>query len=169
MLDAAQALQGRRDLYFLLVGEGAGRKPLQQRAAALALDNLGFAPLQPWDTLPTLLASAAVHLVIQKRGAADAVLPSKLTNILAVGGNSVITADAETTLGLLCAEYPGIATCVEPESLPALLAGIEQALQQPLPNAVAQQYAQEHLDKERVLAKFEAALQQLVLDSKGSN
>jgi len=30
---------------------------------------------------------------VQKRGAADAVLPSKLTNILAVGGNAVITAD----------------------------------------------------------------------------
>jgi len=36
-----------------------------------------------------LLASADGHLVIQKRGAADAVLPSKLTNILAVGGNAL--------------------------------------------------------------------------------
>jgi len=41
-----------------------------------------------------LLASADGHLVIQKRGAADAVLPSKLTNILAAGGNAVITARA---------------------------------------------------------------------------
>ncbi len=39
------------------------------------------------------------HLVVQKHGAADAVLPSKLTNILAVGGNAVITAEAHTELG----------------------------------------------------------------------
>ncbi|NMG17759.1 hypothetical protein [Aromatoleum bremense] len=57
-----------------------------------------------------LLASADCHhLVIQKRGAADAVLPSKLTNILAAGGNAVITTDADTTLGVLCTEHPGIA------------------------------------------------------------
>ncbi len=43
-------------------------------------------------------------------------LPSKLTNILAVGGNAVITADADTTLGRLCAEHPGIALRAEPES-----------------------------------------------------
>ncbi|QTQ33548.1 WecB/TagA/CpsF family glycosyltransferase [Aromatoleum bremense] len=67
------------------------------------------APLQPYEGLPVLLASAACHLVIQKRGAADAVLPSKLTNILAAGGNAVITADADTTLGVLCTEHPGIA------------------------------------------------------------
>lgn len=73
------------DLYFLLVGEGAGKPALVERAARLGLSNLGFAPLQPWEQVPALLASAAVHLVIQKRGAADAVLPSKLTNILAVG------------------------------------------------------------------------------------
>lgn len=166
VLQAAAALRERQDLYFLLVGEGAGRQRLQQHALALGLGNLGFAPLQPWEALPTLLASAAVHLVIQKRGAADAVLPSKLTNILAVGGNSVITADADTTLGQLCRDYPGIATCVEPESLPALLHGIEQALQQPLPNAVAQGYAQEHLDRERVLARFEADLMTLVAEQR---
>ncbi len=62
----------------------------------------------------------------KKRGAADAVLPSKLTNILAVGGNAVITAEAHTELGQLCQTFPGIAVCVEPESVEALVAGIRQ-------------------------------------------
>lgn len=167
LLDAALALREREDLYFLLVGEGAGKPALLKRASRLGLSNLGFAPLQPWELVPALLASAAVHLVIQKRGAADVVLPSKLTNILAVGGNSVITADADTTLGLLCAEHPGIATLVEPESLEGLLAGIEQALQLPVPNVVAQEYAREHLDKERVLRRFERDLLDLVAEGRG--
>ncbi|MOA26227.1 putative glycosyl transferase [compost metagenome] len=94
--------------------------------------------------------------MIQKRGAADAVLPSKLTNILAVGGNALITADADTSLGLLCDEFPGIATLVEPESVDALLAGIERTLAMPARNTIATDYAREFLDKDRILARFVA-------------
>ncbi|MDT9046922.1 colanic acid biosynthesis glycosyltransferase WcaI, partial [Escherichia coli] len=81
------------------------------------------------------------HLVIQKRGAADAVLPSKLTNILAVGGNAVITAEHDTELGQLCIAEPGIAVCVEPESVDALAQGIESALALSKDNTVAREYA----------------------------
>ena len=112
--------------------------------------------------MPALLASAAVHLVIQKRGAADTVLPSKLTNILAVGGNSVITADVDTSLGQLCVEFPGIATLVEPESLASLVEGIERALECVSPNEVAREYAREYLDKETILRRFEGDLVSLV-------
>ncbi|MFT4291143.1 MAG: colanic acid biosynthesis glycosyltransferase WcaI, partial [Enterobacter sp.] len=94
------------------------------------------------------------HLVVQKRGAADAVLPSKLTNILAVGGNAVITAEADTELGQLCDSYPGIAVCVEPESVEALVTGIEQALALPKENIVAREYAGRTLEKENVLSQF---------------
>ena len=57
----------------------------------------------PYNQLPDLLGSADCHLVIQK-GAADAVLPS-VDNILAVGGNSVITASPDTTLGKLRKDF----------------------------------------------------------------
>ena len=55
-------------------------------------------------------------VILLKIWAYDAVLPSKLTNILAVGGNAVITAE-NTTLGFLCNEFKGIATLVNPESV----------------------------------------------------
>lgn len=67
-------------------------------ASERGLTNIRFFPLQSYDALPALLKMADCHLVVQKRGAADAVLPSKLTNILAVGGNAVITAEAATEL-----------------------------------------------------------------------
>ena len=116
--------------------------------------NIRFFPLQSYDALPALLKMADCHLVVQKRGAADAVLPSKLTNILAVGGNAVITAEAATELGQLCNSYPGIAVCVEPESVPALVTGIEQALAMPKENTVAREYAERTLEKENVLSQF---------------
>lgn len=155
LIEAADRMQSTNpELFFLIVGEGAGKQRLVAMALEKGLTNLGFAPLQPYDDLPTLLASAQVHLVIQRRGAADAVLPSKLTNILAVGGNAVITADPETTLGLLCEQHEGIATLVEPELTATLVSGIELALAKASPNSIATSYAKEYLDKDRVLARF---------------
>ena len=156
VIEAAERLASITELVFVVVGEGAGKARLLELVQHRRLSNVLFAPLQPYEDLPALLASADCHLVIQKRGAADAVLPSKLTNILAVGGNALITADPETSLGLLCDEFPGIATLVEPESVAALIDGIERTLAMPEFNGIARDYAREYLDKERILARFVA-------------
>ncbi|MEL2239493.1 colanic acid biosynthesis fucosyltransferase WcaI [Leclercia adecarboxylata] len=139
---------------FVIVGQGGGKARLEKMAQERSLQNVSFLPLQSYDALPALLKMADCHLVVQKRGAADAVLPSKLTNILAVGGNAVITAEAHTELGQLCDSLPGIAVCVEPESVPALVSGIEQALSMPKENAIARDYAERTLEKENVLNQF---------------
>lgn len=141
-------------LMFAIVGQGGGKARLEKMARERGLKNIKFFPLQPYAALPALLKMGDCHLVVQKRGAADAVLPSKLTNILAVGGNAVITAEAQTELGQLCERYPGIAVCVEPESVDALVSGITQALAMPENNTVARDYAERTLDKENVLRQF---------------
>lgn len=144
--------------FFVIVGQGGGKVRLEKLVAERGLRNVAFRPLQPYDALPALLKLADCHLVIQRRGAADAVLPSKLTNILAVGGNAVITAEPETELGQLCELYSGIAVCVEPESVDALALGIERCLQLPADNAIAREYAERTLEKENVLSQFIAAI-----------
>lgn len=154
VLFAAQSLDAEKSLVFLFIGDGASRNRLVKMVTDLNLTNVIFAPLQSYEDLPLLLASADVHLIVQKRGVADAVLPSKLTNILAVGGNAIITADSTGTLGKLPFDYPGIALIVEPESVDALVSGIKRALFMPKPNLIAQGYAREFLDKEQVLTKY---------------
>ncbi|WP_049291604.1 colanic acid biosynthesis fucosyltransferase WcaI [Franconibacter helveticus] len=152
-IEAAERLKDK-PWEFVIVGQGGGKARLEKMAAERGLSNVRFFPLQPYEALPALLKMADCHLVIQKRGAADAVLPSKLTNILAVGGNAVITAESETELGQLCLNYPGIAVCVEPESTPALVQGIEACLELPKFNTVAREYAERTLEKENVLSQF---------------
>lgn len=156
VIEAAQLLAARDDLVFIIIGEGAGKSRLVDSVRRKGLQNVVFAPLQSYEDLPVLLASADCHLVIQRRGAADSVLPSKLTNILAVGGNAVITADPTTSLGMLCNEHPGIAALVEPERPLALIEGIERCIRMAAPNRVAMAYAEEFLDKDRILARFVA-------------
>lgn len=154
VIHAARHYRARHDVLFLLVGSGAARAGLE--ASARDLINVRFAPLQPYDQLPQLLALADVHLVVQKKGAADVVLPSKLTGILSAGGHALITAEADTELGLLCRQYPGIATLVEPESLPDFLSGLDALLaadtrQQ---NQIARSYAGKNLDQYTILQRF---------------
>jgi colanic acid biosynthesis glycosyl transferase WcaI len=153
VIDAAAQLS-HQPWQFVIVGQGGGKARLEKMASERGLTNVKFFPLQSYDALPALLKMGDCHLVVQKRGAADAVLPSKLTNILAVGGNAVITAEAETELGQLCDSYPGIAVCVQPESVSTLVAGIEQALAMPKENTVAREYAERTLEKESVLSQF---------------
>lgn len=139
---------------FLIVGDGGQKNKLQTMVKNEGLTNILFRPLQSYDFLPNLLALADCHLVIQKKGAADSVLPSKLTNILAVGGNAVITAEPGTELGKLCIDYPGIATLIEPESMQALADGILLSLSLQKNNIVAKKYAEENLDKKKVIRRF---------------
>jgi colanic acid biosynthesis glycosyl transferase WcaI len=163
---AADLMRSKNDLQFIMVGEGIVKANIEKLAVELNLQNIYFFPLLPYSMLPKLLASADCHLVIQKKGAADAVLPSKLTNILAVGGNAVITASPSTTLGILCGDFPKIAVLVEPESVESLIAGIDRALSMPIPNQIAQKYAKDFLDKDMILSRFIKEVRQISDDFK---
>jgi colanic acid biosynthesis glycosyl transferase WcaI len=166
VLQAADQLRQQTNLLFLMIGSGAAQEELVQQAEQLQLDNLRFYPLQPYEDLPALMALADIHLVIQKKGAADAVLPSKLTTILAVGGECVITAEATTELGLLCQEYPGIARCIEPENADALAATLKEMLvnlpfsEDGVYNQVAHQFALDNLKKDHILSRLVCKLEE---------
>lgn len=167
VLEAAAALKGEEDVLFILVGAGAAAENLRKAAEARALSNVRFYPLQPYEQLPELMALADVHLVVQRRGAADAFLPSKLTTILAAGGNALVTAEVHTELGRLCEKHPGIAVRVEPEDAARLTETLRGMLalvdvEHRRHNAVARAYAEQNLDKQRVLERFEADLEILL-------
>ena len=136
-------------------------------AQDLQLDNVIFKPLQAWEDVPAMLVMADVHLVVQKKGAADAVLPSKLTNILSAGGRSVVTAEVDTELGQIEAKYPGIYTLADPENLDAFIAALDTELNKidqndESHNVIARNYAESNLNKDAILSKFLDNMQQLV-------
>lgn len=116
VIDAAKILTDYKKIQILICGEGAKKNELENRVLSEGILNVKFLPLQPLKKLEGLLNSADTHLVIQRAGAADLVMPSKLTNIISAGGYSVITADKDTELGNLLRDYPYIGTLVDPES-----------------------------------------------------
>lgn len=154
---AASLLQ----VQFVICGEGAVRGELE--AACAGLGNVRFLPLQAQEELAGMLSAADVHLVLQRRGAADLVLPSKLTNILAVGGRPVVTADVDTELGRLVRENPALGVLAPPEDVDALaaavLAVIWRGRLEGRCSEIGRRYAAEHLSREAILEGFERRLQ----------
>lgn len=166
VIEAAQAFQKTvPDLLFVMVGDGADKANLARQVKERDLENVIFKPLQPLETLPSLLAMADIHLVIQKRGVADAVLPSKLSSILAAGGFAIITADKETDLGRFVLDNPGIAVLVEPENVEEFKKTIINILADSRfkkINVTARSYAERYLDTDIILSDFEKEIIDLV-------
>src|SRR5215210_1768706 len=165
VLAAAEQLRERGEIKFAMVGAGAAKERLQLAAKERGLDNLRFFPLQPANRLPLMLAAGDIHLVVQRREAADLVMPSKLTNILGAGRASIATVDPDTAVydvlnGHDCGVTP------PPESATELAASIvalarDAELRERL-GRNAQQYAESFLKKDRILSRFEAELEQLI-------
>ena len=76
-----------------------------------------FLPLQPVERLNALLNLADIHVLPQRSDAADLVMPSKLTGMLASGRAVIVTAHKGTEL----AEVVGDIGCIVPPEDPFAL------------------------------------------------
>lgn len=161
LVEAATALQGRRDLMFVICGNGANREALV--ASAKHLDNIQFRDLQPMERLSDLLGLATVHLLPQIAGAADLVLPSKLANMLASGRAVVATALPGTGIAN---EVEGCGLFVPPADVEAFAGAITQLIDNPAEREAfgrnARARAEERWSKDQILHRFETQLQACV-------
>lgn len=158
LVDAARALRGHAHLRFVLCGDGAEKSALQ--AAAADLPNLLFLPLQPLEKLNELLNLADIHLLPQRASVADAVLPSKLTGMLASGRPVIATAEPGTELARIVADT-GIVVPTEDLAAfnAAVLALASDTARRHALGVAARRYAEQTLDKQPILRAFENALQ----------
>jgi colanic acid biosynthesis glycosyl transferase WcaI len=124
--ETARLLSARTDVTFVVCGRGPARAMLERAAADLP--NLVVADLQPKERLGELLALATIHILPQRKDAADLVLPSKLANMLASGRPVVAGAAPGTGLAR---EIRGVGTVCEPENAEAFAAAISTLLERP--------------------------------------
>ena len=170
VLHAADHLRNEEQIRFALVGAGVARSRLERLAEELRLPNVMFFPVQPLERLPEMLAAADIHLVVQRREAADLVMPSKLTNILAAGRPSVATADSGTALHQVLTEHnAGFVT--PPGDVDAFVKAIirlsrDADLRSEM-GRNARTYAERYLDKGKILSDFEEKLIRLVEEERG--
>ncbi|MGD0217876.1 MAG: WcaI family glycosyltransferase [Desulfobaccales bacterium] len=164
ILEAAALTRSKPSIRYLIAGEGAARERIKLRAQDLGLDNVTFLPLQLNSRLPLLLAAADLHLVVQRREAADLVMPSKLTNIMAAGRPFIATAARATELGRVTTESRA-GLLVPPEDGRALAQAVLALAQDPGARKEmgirARRYAEAFWDRERILGQWEELLKGL--------
>ena len=161
LADVARRLGRETRLWFVFCGQGPERAPLQQQCEGLA--RVVFLDLQPAERLGELLNTADIHLLPQRAGAADLVMPSKLTGMVASGRPVVCGASPGTELagvvarcGLLTPPEDGAAMAEAVRKL-SYNAQIRETL-----GAAARQYAQAHLHVDSVLAAAEQEFENLI-------
>lgn len=164
LADLALQTRSHPNIVFVFCGNGAGREGLMARCNGLP--NVYFLDLQPVDRLGELLGLADVHLLPQRADAADLVMPSKLTGMLSSGRPVLAGARPETELGHVVAQCGRI---VPPEDAAAFATALQAlAADAPLRHALgerARRFAEEHLARDAVLARFERDLQDCIAPS----
>lgn len=157
LVEAARLLKDRSDIVFVLAGAGAARTQLEQEAAGLP--NIKWLPLQPDERFNELLNLADIHLLPQRADAADRVMPSKLTGMLASGRPVIATAAPATQVAEVVTQCGYVATPGSGKELvEALTALAEDAPARQTMGQAARRYACEHLAKDVVLETFYAEL-----------
>jgi colanic acid biosynthesis glycosyl transferase WcaI len=153
----AAACASDDNIHFLFCGDGAFRPLLEEQVGGLS--NVTLLPLQPIEKLNDLLNTADIHLLPQRAGAADLVMPSKLTGMLSSGRSVIATADPGTQVATVV-ENCGVV--VPPEEIEPLVAAVRALAADPERRQQmgerAREYAVAHLGRERVLEQFERDL-----------
>lgn len=162
LAEAAKIISDKKNdnIQFVFCGNGSGRADLEQ--ACTGLSNVIFIDLQPLERLGELLGFADIHLLPQRADAADLVMPSKLTGMLASGKSVIATATADTELGYVITQGAKCGLIVEPENVQAFVQAIiklsQDADSRKTYGENGRLYAESKLDRNTILKEFEQHL-----------
>jgi colanic acid biosynthesis glycosyl transferase WcaI len=141
------------NIFFIFSGDGPARQEFENQCKGLP--NVKFLSLQKEEAFVQLLWLADIHLLPQKLGVTDLVMPSKLTGMLASGRPIIASAEA----GSEVASIVSLCGIVVPsgnsskfyEALSFLARSNEHRLKL---GKIARIYAERELDKEVILGNF---------------
>jgi colanic acid biosynthesis glycosyl transferase WcaI len=161
LIPLIEALGDDPRVHFIFCGDGAFRPKLEELVHERS--NVTLLPLQPFERLNDLLNAADIHLLPQRAGAADLVMPSRLTGMLASGRPVVATADPGTQIASVVEGHGLVVPTRDPAALLAAVLRLieDKPLRQTL-GAAGREYAAGHLGKDQVLRRFESDLKSLL-------
>lgn len=161
LVNVARLLVDQGNIKFVLCGEGVTLPRLKKLGGDLK--NIIWLPLQPKERLSDLLRSADIHLLPQKSGIDDLVLPSKLIGMMSSGRPIVACANDGTELANI---VKNCGLVVPPENADTLYVAIlkllkNEDLRRELGN-FGRKYVEDNLNAENILKKFQRELEELI-------
>jgi len=161
LVEGISLLRKQENLVWVLAGEGPGKNEL--KATTENFDQVRHMPLQPRELLSEWLNVADIHILPQKSGVADLVLPSKLHGMLASGRPIIATTAKESCLGVVV-EEAGIR--VNPGDVTGFVTAVLDLANDPAKREQlglkAREIAERNYSKEMILKRFQESAVNLV-------
>ncbi len=82
LLDVAKSLEDNENIGFILVGEGAYKKQVEERIAADNIKNVTMLPFQPYEKISQVFSLGDCGLIISKKGIGGSSVPSKTWSVM---------------------------------------------------------------------------------------
>ncbi|HEW63741.1 MAG TPA: glycosyltransferase WbuB [Fervidicoccus fontis] len=115
ILDTALLLSEKKDIRFIIVGEGPAKERLLETKNEKQLNNVLILPFQPKNLLPEVLSTGDILLVCLRKGMSYTSLPSKTYSILSCGRPIIGCLDeGSDSWNLILKAGAGI--CIDPEN-----------------------------------------------------
>ncbi|MGO9483959.1 MAG: glycosyltransferase family 4 protein [Rhodomicrobium sp.] len=156
VLDAAALLRGDPRFGFLLIGDGAERARLVERARSMNLDNLHIVGQLPKSEMPAIWAATdASMILLRKSETFTKVLPSKMFEAMAMACPIVLGVEGEAKALL---EEAGAGIAIEPENAHELAAAVVRLAGDPALCAQlgrqGAEHTREHYDRSKLAARY---------------
>jgi glycosyltransferase involved in cell wall biosynthesis len=163
ILRSAEMLRERKDIVFVMVGDGAERERLQRERERLGLDNVLMVGQLPKEKMPEVWGMTDVSLVLlRKQPLFDSVLPSKLFEAMGAAKPIVLGVRGESQR---LVEASGSGLCIEPESAEQLAEAVASlaadSRRRLTMGRAGRDYVEQHFDRRRLAARYEAAIAEL--------
>ncbi len=156
VLEAAAQLKDRKDIVFLIAGDGAARTHLEKSSRRRGLTNVTFTGRLPHGWVPDLLSLSAVSLVhLRRKELFKSVLPSKIFEAMAMARPLILGVEGHAA-GVVRRANAGL--CIPPENAQALVDAVRYFYDQPEEarrlgrNGLA--YVRENCDRNQLASRY---------------
>lgn len=154
VLDAAQQMKDQ-PIHFLLVGEGAEKAALKQRAATEGITNVSFWDQRPRTEVSQIIAASDVCMVLLRdKGLFKTVIPSKIFEFMGAARGILTTVDGESR-GIIEAAGGGVFS--PPGDANALVASLRRLMKEGGLDEMGQsgrRFVEAHYSRPSLAAKY---------------
>jgi colanic acid biosynthesis glycosyl transferase WcaI len=125
LLTTARQLQRQnRDIFFLVIGEGAEKERIKALAQSQGLSNIAFLDQQPREKIPNFISACDACLVLLKKTEVfKTVIPTKMLEFMSCARPVILGVEGQARQIL---DEAGAGLTIEPENADALATAIRQ-------------------------------------------
>ena len=125
VVNAAKELRDKKDIQFLIVGDGAKKNAITEMTKGL--ENVTMLPMQPSELATHVYSAAGVNIIPLVAGGTKTAMPSKTGVVLSCGQPVVFTFGRSPRFSSILAEY-NAGKSVDPNSADQLAASISEVV-----------------------------------------